>query len=55
MCAAATLSILGTGIVAGAFVMGTLAVRPAAAALDPAPHLVLRQQLIRRLSKIMPG
>jgi len=43
-----------TGIVAGAFVMGTFGMRSAAAALEPRSHLVLRQHLIRRLSKIMP-
>jgi len=43
-----------TGIVAGAFVMGTFGIRSATAALEPRSHLVLRQHLIRRLSKIMP-
>jgi len=43
-----------TGIVAGAFVMGTFGMRSAAAALEPRSHLVLRQHLIRRLSRIMP-
>ena len=43
-----------TGVVAGAFVMGTFGIRSATAALEPRSHLVLRQHLIRRLSKIMP-
>jgi hypothetical protein len=43
-----------TAIVAGAFVMGTFGIRSAAAAHEPRSHLVLRQHLIRRLSKIMP-
>ena len=43
-----------TGVVAGAFVMGTFGMRSAAAALDPGSQLVLRQRLIGRLSRIMP-
>ena len=43
-----------TGVVAGAFVMGTFGMRSAAAALEPGSQLVLRQHLIRRLSKVMP-
>ena len=34
--------------------MGTFAVHPAAAKLDASQHIVLRQELIRRLSKFMP-
>ena len=45
---------VATGVVAGAFVMGTFGMRSAAAALEPGSQLVLRQHLIRRLSKVMP-
>ena len=34
--------------------MGTFAVHPAAGRLDAAAHLRLRQELIRRVSKLMP-
>jgi len=42
-----------SGMVAGAFAMGTFGIRSAAAALEPRSHL--RQHLVRRLSKIMPA
>ena len=53
MCIAQAADIFGTGLVAGAFVMGAFAVHPAAASLDPAPHVALRQELIRRLSRFL--
>lgn len=34
--------------------MGSFAVHPAAATLGASPHVLLRQELIRRLSKYMP-
>jgi len=46
VCIAQAADIFGTGLVAGAFVMGAFAVHPAAARLDPAPHVLLRQELI---------
>jgi len=54
MCIAQSIDVFATGIVAGVFVMGSFAVHPAAARLDPLSHLFLRQQLIYRLSKFMP-
>lgn len=54
MCIAQAADIFGAGLVAGAFFMGTFAVHPAAARLDASPHIVLRQELIRRLSKVLP-
>jgi len=45
---AQSLTVLGTGLLAGIFLMGSVAIRPAAAALEPDAHLLLRQQLIRR-------
>jgi hypothetical protein len=54
MCIVQALNMFATGLVAGAFFMGTFAVHPAAAKLDPASHLVLRQELIRRLSRFLP-
>lgn len=54
MCITQAADIFGTGIVAGAFVMGAVAVHPAADCLDASPHLVLRQELIRRLQRYLP-
>jgi len=54
MCIAQAADILGTGIVAGAFAIGTFAVHPAAAKLDASSHVLLRQELIRRLSRFLP-
>lgn len=54
MCITQAADIFGTGIVAGAFVMGTVAVHPAADRLDASPHMVLRQELIRRLQRFLP-
>ena len=54
MCITQAVDIFATGIVAGAFVMGTIAVHPAAARLDAAAHVILRQELIRRLQRFLP-
>lgn len=54
MCIAQTVDIFATGLVAGALVISRLAIQPAAERLDPSAHLVFRQQLIHRLSKLMP-
>jgi len=54
MCITQAVDIFGTGIVAGAFVMGTVAVHSAAARLDASPHVLLRQELIRRLQRFLP-
>ena len=54
MCITQMVDIFGTGIVAGAFVMGGVAVHPAAATLDASPHVFLRQELIRRLQRFLP-
>jgi uncharacterized membrane protein len=54
MCIVQGINIFATALVAGKFFMGTFAVHPAAAKLDPASHLVLRQELIRRLSRFLP-
>jgi hypothetical protein len=54
MCITQAADIFGTGIVAGAFVMGAIAVHPAAARLDASPHVILRQELIRRLQRFLP-
>jgi len=48
------LSIFATGIMAGAFVFATAGLRPAVAALGATEHVLARQQLIRRLSRVMP-
>jgi len=49
-----TLSIFATGIMAGAFLFATVGLRPAVAALGAREHVLARQHLIRRLSKVMP-
>lgn len=54
MCIAQAADIFGTGIVAGAFAVGTFAVHPAAARLDSSSHMFLRQELIRRLARFLP-
>jgi uncharacterized membrane protein len=54
MCIVQGTNIFATGLVADAFFIGTFAVHPAAAKLDPGPHIVLRQKLIRRLSRFLP-
>jgi len=48
------IAILSSGLVAGIFVMGTFAVHPAVSELDAAAHMLVRQQLIRRLARFMP-
>jgi uncharacterized membrane protein len=54
MCFSQAADILATGIVAGAFAIGTFALHPAAARLEPPQHILLRQELIRRLSRFLP-
>jgi len=54
MCMAQMVDVFATGIVAGAFTIGTFAMHPAAARLDPAHHIIFRQELIRRLSRFLP-
>jgi uncharacterized membrane protein len=54
MCIARSIDVFATGLVAGVFLMGSFAVHPAAARLDASSHVLLRQQLIQRLSKLMP-
>jgi uncharacterized membrane protein len=54
MCLAQAVDAFCTGIVTGGFVMGSLAVHPAAEALDPPAHLRVRQELIQRLAKFWP-
>ena len=54
MCITQAADIFGTGIVAGAFVMGAIAVHPAFARLDASHHIVLRQEMIRRLQLFLP-
>jgi hypothetical protein len=49
------LDIAGRGFVPGAAKMGTLCVRPAVDRLEAAQQVFLRQQLIQRLSKLMPS
>ena len=48
------LSVFATGIMAGAFVFATLGLRPAVAALAAREHVLARQHLTRRLSRVMP-
>lgn len=54
MCLAQAADVFGTGIVAGAFYMGWIAVHPAAGTLSASAHLQLRRELIRRLARYMP-
>ena len=54
MCIPQVLDVFASGVVAGAFAMGTFALHPAAEQLEPSAHVVLRQALIRRLSTFMP-
>jgi uncharacterized membrane protein len=54
MCITQAADILGTGIVAGTFLMGTIAVHPAFARLDASHHIVLRQEMICRLQVFLP-
>jgi uncharacterized membrane protein len=48
------LSVFATGIIAGAFLFATVGLRPALAALGAREHVLARQHLIRRLSRVMP-
>jgi len=48
------LSVFATGIMAGAFLFATVGLRPAVAALGAREHVLARQHLIRRLSRVMP-
>ena len=43
----------GAGILAGVLFLSALGLRPAAAILDPPQQILLRQQLIRHLRKLM--
>ena len=54
MCGAQAADVFGTGVVAGAFVMGSFAIHPAGARLGASAHVLLRQELIRRLARWMP-
>src|SRR5215468_5663475 len=54
MCLTQAADIFGTGIVAGAFVMGAIAVHLAFARLDASHQIVLRQEMIRRLQLFLP-
>jgi hypothetical protein len=54
MCVAQSINVFASGIVAGAFAMGTFAMHPAAAQLNASQHIVFRQALIRRLSRFLP-
>ena len=51
--AAYAVNTFSTGLVAGALLMGTLGVRPAAGRLDASEHVLFCRQLIHRLSKLM--
>jgi len=51
MCIIQAVDIFGAGIVAGAFLMGSFAVHPAAASNSASPHAQLRQEMIRRLAR----
>ena len=54
MCLAQALDIFATGIVAGAFAIGTFAMHPAIGQLEARGHVLFRQELIRRLSRFLP-
>ena len=54
ICVTQAVNVFATGLVAGVFVMGTFAVLPAAARLEPTAHVLMRQHLIGRLSSFMP-
>jgi len=55
MCVAQAADIFGTGVVAGAFLMGSFAIHPAAARLGASAQVLFRQELICRLSRWMPS
>jgi hypothetical protein len=48
-----SLSLLASGLLAGAFFRGGLGLRPATAELPAAAHILLRQTLIRSLRRVM--
>jgi uncharacterized membrane protein len=54
MCYAQAADVFSTGIVGGGFLMGAIAVHPAAEALAASPHVRFRQELIRRLARLWP-
>ena len=54
ICVTQSVNVFATGLIAGVFVMGTFAVLPAAARLEPTAHVLMRQHLIGRLSWFMP-
>lgn len=54
MCLAQAADIFATGIVAGAFHIGTVAVHPAAGRLDSLWHCSAAKDLIRRLQRALP-
>jgi uncharacterized membrane protein len=54
MCITQAADIFGTVIVAGAFLMGTVAFHPAFARPDASHHIILRQEMIRRLQLFLP-
>jgi len=54
MCLTQMADVFATGIVAGAFAIGTFAVHPASARLDPTGHFIFRQEVIRRMSRFLP-
>src|SRR5262245_22315073 len=47
-------SLLSTGVLAGAFVFSRYGLRPAVATLPVEAHLAVRQALVRRLRVVMP-
>ena len=51
ICVAQAADIFGTGVVAGAFLMGSFAIHPAAAQLSGSSSVLLRQELIRRRAR----
>jgi uncharacterized membrane protein len=54
MCLTQAADVFCTGVVAGGFLIGTLAIHPAAEALEVPAHLRLRQELVCRLSRSWP-
>lgn len=54
ICMVQDLEIFASGLVAGIFVMSSLAVLPATSKLDPSAQVLMRQHLTRPLSTFMP-
>ena len=50
---ALVVNLFGTGILAGVLFLSALGLRPAAAMLEPAQQIILRQHLINRLRTLM--